>query len=288
MNKTLRIILFFSFLILIFTLFGIIINENIVNDKIKEAKLKISKLRENKNIPQDFIEFPKYYINLDRSEERRKNMEKEIQFYGLENIKKVKAFDGRNIDNIKEGKLDNYEYKNHKDRKCTKSELAITMSHIKAINQVFEDKHEYAMIMEDDNEMTLIPHWDITITEMIEMIPEDCDILLLCTRKNKKDIKLYSNDHKNRGLNGVNYIITKKGMKTIRNKFFKDGFNFDHTNDIVWDSGIMKNELKIHHLNKSFFLPFNFNFYSSKDIKPSFYCHDSYKILDYYFKKQIN
>ena len=41
-----------------------------INTKSRDAKRKIIQLRENKTISEDFINFPKYYINLDRSEDR--------------------------------------------------------------------------------------------------------------------------------------------------------------------------------------------------------------------------
>ena len=161
------------------------------------------------------------------------------------------------------------------------------MSHLKAIKESYEDNQQYTMIMEDDNEMTLIPYWEKNINEMIKLIPGDCDILLLCLRRNGKNIKIISNKEKDNGLNGVNYIITKKGIEKVKKIFSNNIFDFNNIKDIRWDAGIMKNNLNIYHLNKSFFLPYNFNFTSSKDVTDDYYCHDSYEILKYYSNKHF-
>ena len=96
MKKAKIILLILSLSIIIFTIYYFVDKEN-TRKRTKEAKAKIEVLRENKEIDEYFKNFPKYYINLDRSKDRRENMEKEIASYDLKNIKRVKAFDGKKL-----------------------------------------------------------------------------------------------------------------------------------------------------------------------------------------------
>lgn len=245
--------------------------------KAREARNKINKLRTNKNISQDFIEFPKYYINLDRSIERKKNMEKEIETYKLKNIKRVSAFDGKKITNFREGELQGYTYKNIDDNRSRKSELAITMSHLKAIDDARTDGNENALILEDDVEFTLVPHWGKTISEIIDEMPEDCDILLLSTIEGGKEFKIVP-EHNTP--NGVAYIITKSGMNKLTKFLNGNEFDFHNYDEIVWDMSIIS-DLKIYGTNKTLFLPFNFKFGSENalDTKYQIFCSNSYRGL---------
>jgi len=275
----------YGFLALSIVVFlGYIIHQYDINTKSRDAKRKIIQLRENKNISEDFINFPKYYINLDRSEDRRKNMEKEIKEYGLKNIKRVSAFDGRKLENRREGIIDGYEYKNISDKKCMKSEIAVTMSHIKAIQQACEDGRKMALIMEDDTEMTLVPHWGKYLNEITEEIPEECDILLMAIPNKEKpnNIKVISEKEKNLGRNGVAYIITKRGMKTIAKFLNNNVFDFHNYKEVLWDNHMM-NDFNVYHTNATLFLPYNFAFNSDRAENASNFCPKSYKSLLKYF-----
>ena len=251
-----------------------------------EARGIIAKLRENKNIDEGFRNFPKYYINLDRSEDRRKNMENEIREYKLKNIKRIKAFDGKKFNSMKKGKIDGYHYLNN-DTKSRKAELAITMSHLKAIKTAYEDGHEYALIMEDDTEMTLVPYWDKNIDEIVKEIPEEAELVLLSTweiNKNQDIVKA----HNYRGKNGVAYIITYKGMKKLEKHYQNNIFDLTSFKDIVWDHDIME-RLNLYYTKKSFFLLFNFKYGSTngKHNQNQIDCPGSYKILKSYSYNKV-
>jgi len=279
-----KIALFAILLLSLIVFIAYVIYQYNIERKIRDAKEKISQLRENKNISEDFINFPKYYINLDRSDDRRKNIEKEIEEYGLKNIKRVSAFDGKKLKNRREGKIDGYEYKNISDKNCTKSEIAVTMSHIKAIQEACQDGHEMALIMEDDTEMTLVPHWEKSLHEIIKELPEDCDILLMALVNNEKtkNIKIISDKVKDDGHNGVGYIITKSGMEKLAKFLNNNSFDFHNYNEVIWDVHIMR-DLNVYHTNTSLFLPYNFNFNSDRVDDVRNFCTSSYKALLKYF-----
>ena len=248
------------------------------HDKIANKKLK--KIKENKNIPEDFKNFPIYYINLNRSIERNKSFIKNANLYNLKNYHRVEAFDGRNIKkNLYEGNIDGYHYVNN-DKKLGKSELAITMSHIKAIKQAEADGHDYAIIMEDDCEPSLVPYWDKSISQIVKEIPEDCELFLLANRFYKKtqhgEIIDYSKLPK--GVDpqtGVCYIVTKKGYHKIKQYYDNNKFTLNNKKNI-FDSGLMRN-LKVYSYNKTLFLLHNFKFTSVENTSKLNFNDSAYK-----------
>ena len=277
-----KIALFAILVLSLIVFIAYVIYRKNIRRKTRDAKRKIKQLRENKTISEDFINFPKYYINLDRSEDRRKNMEKEIEEYGLKNIKRVSAFDGKKLENRREGTIDGYEYKNINDKKCIKSEIAITMSHIKAIQEAFKDGHEKALIFEDDMSMTLVPHWKISFAKLLKNIPGECDILLLSNDDKGNKPKIISEKEKCNGRNGGAYIITESGMMKL-SKFLKHkSFNFHNYDKMIWDIHIM-NDLNVYHSNISLFLQYNFYLNSERINDNQTFCPISYKSLLKYF-----
>ena len=223
---------------------------------VKECKDRISELQQNKNIDDEFKKFPKYYINLDRSTVRRNNFEKHMKEYGITNFNRVRAFDGKKIQNKKDGIIDGVKYRT-RDEICTNAELAITMSHLIAMKKATDDGCDVAMIMEDDCELTLVPYWKKSINEIVSEIPEDCEIFLLCNRRflTVSEIKLERVTNPME-FTGVCYLITKKGMNKLTRFFDSEGINLD-LNNIVFDQGFMS-EFIVYTYNISLFLLENY------------------------------
>jgi len=253
-------------------------------NKIKDAKYKIKNLKKNINTNQTFNKIPKYYINLDRSKKRKENIERMIKTYNIENIERIKAFDGNDINNISEGEIDNYKYRaESKYLDNSKSELAITMSHILAIKKALDNNYDNIIIMEDDIDFFLIPYWDKKFNNIINEIPEDCELLLLA-HDLTNDYKIVSHKETSIRVSGVCYLVTRKGMEKISKFLINNEFVFPKKlNKIIWDDEILR-KMNIYHTNKSLFLLDNFNFDSERYIqKINTYDKSSYEILNYYY-----
>lgn len=223
----------------------------------------ISELQENKEIGDELKNFPKYYINLDRSKERRAKFEEGMKKYGVINHRRIKAIDGKKIDDTSHGIVDGIEYYN-KDKICTKSELAITMSHLLAMKKALDDKCETAMIMEDDCELTLAPFWPKKIDQIVSELPKDCEIFLMCNRRYQTVDKIKLEKVTNPiEFTGVCYLITQKGMEKIRKFIVEDpeeetfSINLNLKN-IVFDQGFLS-EFNIYTYNISLFLLENYS-----------------------------
>eukprot|EP01071_Lankesteria_metandrocarpae_P011412 Lankesteria_metandrocarpae@DN5443_c1_g1_i4.p1 len=113
---------------------------------------------------------PMYYINLDRSRARRAYMEEAFSCAGK--LTRVAATDGRM------GQLDEYvntgDFSNENNWKefsravsATVAEVALTSSHLRAIQTAYANGDEAAIIFEDDVGIQLVPLWVNTPDELL-------------------------------------------------------------------------------------------------------------------------
>lgn len=112
------------------------------------------------------IDCPKFfYINLDRSSDRKVKMEQMFDSYGISSYERVEAVDGNQIVHL-EPRLSVYEE-------------ATTISHLKAVEQFYHSNLESAIICEDDLSLEWIDLWKKSLRQIIQDAPSDCEILQL-------------------------------------------------------------------------------------------------------------
>jgi len=118
-----------------------------------------------------------YYINLDRSKDRRTAMEemfKDNVFYGKP-IQRIEAIDG------KDPTEEVYDKLIIKTKRNTKLEYACLLSHLTAIRTFAESTlYENALILEDDMTLELKKFWRKSLYSVIENAPSDWEIIQLC------------------------------------------------------------------------------------------------------------
>lgn len=154
-----------------------------------------------------------YWINLDRSPDRRQRMEQMFQdpvFKG-KNIVRVSAVDGKapDIDQVL-----NANFEGMQPDKFTKVEYACTLSHLNAIKQFSESSYEVALIMEDDMTLEFKPYWKKSVKQIMDNAPYDWDIIQLCyITSNTIPSKMYTKNPGNIYSTGA-YIINKKYTPT--------------------------------------------------------------------------
>lgn len=151
-----------------------------------------------------FDGYPIYYINLDRSKDRRKYMENIFTKYLIKDVTRIEAIDGKRKMNCKVIRYNAY----------TNSQLACTLSHIKAIKTAYENNNEIAVIMEDDVGFRPI---DYTLDDIIKNAPKNWEYINLCPLNPLLSISPYYfvSDRSLSGLGTSTYIINRKGMKKI-------------------------------------------------------------------------
>ena len=111
-----------------------------------------------------------YWINLDDKEDRRQFMENQFAYWEVENTR-ISAYDGREDDlsDILAGKYpDN----------MSSGEIGCVTSHLKAIKYWLENSDdEYAIMMEDDCDISVVKHWPFSWKDFFRAAPAAWDIL---------------------------------------------------------------------------------------------------------------
>jgi len=157
-----------------------------------------------------------YYINLDRSSDRRSIMESMYP-----SINRIEAYDGRILDTYTDIVIPC-------NTNASTSELGCTFSHIKAIITAYMNGDDGAIIMEDDIYDTYKSKWTKSINDIVLNAPSDADCIILHCGYRKQIVSMlnmdydYSHWNITRSSCGA-YYINKNGMRKIYDMYFKDG-----------------------------------------------------------------
>tara|TARA_B100000686_G_scaffold354478_1_gene464987 strand:- start:6659 stop:8824 length:2166 start_codon:yes stop_codon:yes gene_type:complete len=175
----------------------------------------------NNKTSEKLNDIPIIYINMDESVNRKSYMNAQFKFWGIKNYQRIQAVDGKNI---------LIEYENNYPS-LTDPELGCTLSHLKAIDYANKRKLKYALIIEDDTSLELLPFWGIDMNYIINNAPKDWEIIQLWTTNKectdeKKTSLFYKHNDKNPCWGTMAYLINLKGTDTVLNycKFPYDGF----------------------------------------------------------------
>ena len=167
-----------------------------------------------------------YWINLDRSTERRENMLallKDPVFDGMAKHR-VKAYDGG--DPTDEKKIRSMISILPLEEKVIMKEYACLLSHLKTILLFSRSDYEYALVLEDDVSLEYKPYWNTTFMECIRGAPRDWEIIQLCINENTLPKQLYSSEHH---YSCAAYMICKRGAKKLMQIYHSNYFNLDPT-----------------------------------------------------------
>jgi GR25 family glycosyltransferase involved in LPS biosynthesis len=201
-----------------------------------DVKDKIKYLLEN-NKPYDILKIKPNlnninyingiaWINLDRSPKRKEYMENLLKDVKIPNYR-ISAIDGKAYQDIKSiyGNIP-------LSKELSNSEIACTLSHIKAINHLKNIPGEYFIVCEDDISFDNIILFDKNLETIIKECPK-FDILLLNKTYNKPIKEIYAkwSDYYFKEpidaiYSTVCYVISRSGI----NKLIKDAFYIDDNN----------------------------------------------------------
>ncbi len=181
---------------------------------------------------------PVYYLNLDEQPERRKYMEEQFEYWGIKNYTRISAYDGRDgrdLGGILKGRYpDN----------MSSGEVGCTTSHLKALVEFLKTDEPYALIMEDDCDLSLIRHWGFTWKELFSYIPYDFDVVQMAiinpSEIHVKIHKRFVND-----FSTACYLITRHhATKLINHHVRGDKYKIDNgvkpravADDLIYNSG---------------------------------------------------
>ena len=158
-----------------------------------------------------------YWINLDRSNDRRNNMLKMLSYLPIRNIR-ITAIDGKNS-------TDDMIYNNiiTTNYNGSKTEFACLLSHLNTIRLFSESDYNVALILEDDMTLEFAKYWIKDIKSIINEAPSDWDIIMLSyiTHQSKSFIENYTYNNINIWGTGA-YLINKKGSINLMNKILEN------------------------------------------------------------------
>lgn len=162
------------------------------------------------------INIPIYWINLNRSTDRKTNFIKQLETYKITNETRIEGIDGNDI---------NFEsYKNNTIKNLTRYELCCTLSHLKAIKCAKENGDKMALIMEDDCNFDYVKYQNKTINEISENLnvaDPNWGILQLtmCNRSDHNIRISNATEHIEKGYRNCTtcYLINEHGMSDLLN-----------------------------------------------------------------------
>jgi GR25 family glycosyltransferase involved in LPS biosynthesis len=165
----------------------------------------------------DFIDII-YWINLDRSTNRKNNMEELLRNFNIKN-ERIPAVDGKNM---KQEDFNKYII-NQQTKKCSNYEYACLLSHLKTILKFSQSNYNYALICEDDISLDFAKYWDKPISQIVKESPKNWDIIMLFST-------FYTDVNNDFTLKTINvpiygsgaYLISKKAALKIINKIYKN------------------------------------------------------------------
>lgn len=198
-----------------------------------------------------------YYINLDKSINRKLRIEKLFNDNNIVNYTRINAIDGNNI--------------NVSDYNCadgvTPYELACTLSHIKAIKQAYDDECEIALILEDDANFDYFEYKTIPILDLFKQNP-NCHILQLSISGRNdynENIALKTNDlFEGRKDCAAAYLIDRRGMRKL----------------LVRTDPYDKSDKYIYNTKNIFYTKPYFSYYYSDEVKSCIQHQTTYKRED--------
>lgn len=164
--------------------------------------------------------FPEvYYINLDDKVDRKEYMERQFEYWGIENYTRISACDGRESDlsEILKGRY---------PENVISGEVGCVTSHLKVLKHWLENSDEDVLIvMEDDCDLDPVKCWPFTWKDFSRHIPYDWDCIQLAIinpqQINLKMHKRFVND-----FSTACYMITRHHAEKLvkfhcRGEFYK-------------------------------------------------------------------
>ena len=115
-----------------------------------------------------------YYINLDDHTDRRKYMEGQFAYWGIENYTRISAHDGRGDNDLGDILKGTY------PKQMTSGEVGCITSHLKAMKHWLENTdEEVLLVMEDDCDISTASFWGFTWREFTRELPYHWDVIQL-------------------------------------------------------------------------------------------------------------
>lgn len=168
------------------------------------------------------IDYPIYYINMDKNPNRMERIEKSLSSIGA-NYKRIRGFNGYKIRNNDHDTVDGIEFFNSYTS-LTKGEIGCLVSHLITIQEAWNNGDDVALICEDDVSFFTCPFIP-SLTNIVQNAPKDWGILQLFAGggpKKKSKGKNVSYIPRTEEFGCVCYLISRNGMSQLLNTVKKN------------------------------------------------------------------
>uniref|UniRef100_A0A6C0B3X8 Glycosyl transferase family 25 domain-containing protein n=1 Tax=viral metagenome TaxID=1070528 RepID=A0A6C0B3X8_9ZZZZ len=161
-----------------------------------------------------------YWINLDRSVERRTHMENVLSDPTFNNIPnhRISATDGKIPDSVPK-KLGAYK----KQHEMSDYEYACLISHLDAIREFSNSNYKVGLIFEDDVTLEFKKYWKKSVREILDGAPAGWDVITLYySIQDKKLVEEEYYKHEYRMTYALAYLINNKAAKKFISAHYKN------------------------------------------------------------------
>ena len=160
-------------------------------------------------------DIPIFYINLERSNDRKDILEKTLIENSLK-FTRIEAIDGNEID------IELIKNQYHVNKKMNKYEIACALSHYKALEEIKSKKYEVALVLEDDCNFEYMKYKTLPLSELVK-IKDDWETIQIAGTYSKKRffemISLQEELLKNNDSGAIAYLVNQKGVDKILKNF---------------------------------------------------------------------
>ena len=175
------------------------------------------------------------YINMDKSKDRKENIERQLNDTGLNNIERFSAIDGKklNIDSYYPKVIEQEALKDIKLKRkqygisLTPGGLGCMLSHKTIWEKLSKEKNNcYYLILEDD--ATVDINIKKKLNDAMSEAPKDWDIIYVGTSQQHDPEKINTYFSKTKRIYGLyGYLINKKGAKKALKYCFPSRYQID-------------------------------------------------------------
>ena len=204
------------------------------SSQLKTIQIYKNEEYEIRNLPRPNVDYMDgvdviYWINLDRSPDRRIEMTKFFKDDAFGNVptERISAVDGKLPKLV-------YPLLRFMHKQKNDYEYACLLSHLETIRKFSLTNKPVALIMEDDLTLELKPYWRKTVQEIIDDAPADWEVIQLCYIVNGREtnpmrFKLYERNIRNKCLSAAAYLISNSAAKKFIKDIYRNGkYNLEH------------------------------------------------------------
>lgn len=182
--------------------------------------------------------YPILWINLERQTDRQRHMNSLLNRYGIQNTR-ISAIDSR-----EENELSNLLVGKYPEM-ITTSELACTLSHLKAIKYFYEQTDlEQIIICEDDIVFDTVQYWPFSWKDFIDKVPYDWDVIQ-CAITSTKNLRVNLHPRVINDFCAAFYVINRHhAAKLIKNHIRGEKYKLDQnikpraaSEEVIYNSG---------------------------------------------------